>query len=62
MTDKEQFHAAVQAIKEAQAFTGLNRCINCEHYQGACTKHGDIPADYLYTPNECPDHAPNIPF
>ena len=52
----------------AQAFLAQPRCIMCEHYQtdgkaAACTKNGEIPAQFLYTPNECPDYEYNIvPF
>lgn len=60
MTDKEAYEAAGK-------FWNLPRCATCEHYRrrtdpAQCEKHGPIPADYLYTPNECPDYQFKIPF
>jgi hypothetical protein len=64
MTDKEAYTAAVQAFNDAQRFIDQHRCINCEHYTPAgCTEHQTaIPADYLYTPNDCPTWLQKVPF
>lgn len=58
--DKTEYDAALK-------FIDLPRCIKCEHYQtgggkGACVKHGEIPTEYLYTPNECGDYTDGVPF
>lgn len=67
MTDKEAYNEAIKQSHEIGKFLELPRCISCEHYQtggkGAqCVKHGGIPDEYLYTPNECPDYQFEIPF
>lgn len=67
MTDKENYDSALITSAEVGKFIALPRCIKCDQYQGnssggACIKHGDIPEEYLYTPNECQDYSEDIPF
>lgn len=64
MTDKDAYEAAFQTMVEAQKLFNKPRCINCTNYHGqnTCVQHGEIPDEYLYTPNECPDHSHAPPF
>ncbi len=61
MTEDHKLYEAALLLVEAP------RCIKCEHYQtggrgAACVMHGQVPVEYLYTPNECKDYEIQIPF
>jgi hypothetical protein len=64
MTDKEKYDKAVLAALAANTLLNLHRCINCDNYSTAgCEVHQTpIPDDYLYTPNDCAQWLPIIPF
>ena len=41
----------------------LRRCIDCEFRSGTkCTNFNADIGDYLYEPNDCEAHRPDIPF
>jgi hypothetical protein len=64
MTEKDKFEKAALAVRAGNALLNLPRRINCDHYSPAgCEVHQTVIEDeYLYTPNDCPDWLPLIPF
>lgn len=63
MTDQDKYMKAKEALAAAEHFVNLPRCANCDHLTAkGCTKHGPVPDEYMYTPNECGDFEDIIPF
>jgi hypothetical protein len=58
---EEELKALESAIKKqlAECEKALkNRCIECANYnpkKRECLKHGDVPIEYVYQRNDCPD-------
>jgi hypothetical protein len=61
-TDHKALYEAAVVLVEAK------RCATCEHYNatkdgaGCAEYQTDIPAEYIYQPNECERYLIQIPF
>lgn len=55
MNHKAEYEAIKKQIAECEQAL-KNRCIECSNFnkkKGECLKHGFVPADFIYSKNDC---------
>ena len=57
MNHKAEYEAIKKQLADCEKSL-KNRCIECANYNPKtrqCLKHGDVPTEYVYQRNDCPD-------
>lgn len=57
MSDKQEYEALKLKLIEIEEAL-KHRCIECANYNPKtrqCLKHGDVPTEYVYQRNDCPE-------